>query len=255
MIFTKLSSVLKFFEKISPINMPILGVTPVFSNELGDNMFRVSASYVVHKVNRIPLYLSNSIYNKTLFRHFGLHLDKSIPIQSSTNIGPYKPWCPKDIVTGTLLNDSFQYYPVLKPFENRLRELYLKGLSKPKKDYSSYSFLHISRDGKIGISYLEASVNFAKILVITDNIEWVKSQGLFQGTKFEFYEYKSHIESLSLMSSCKAGAICDGSTISWWGAFLGAYEKRNPVYFLKDEPYDNDFLPEEWLKIYSTSIV
>ena len=129
--------------------MPALGVTPVFSNELGDSMFRVSAAYVVHKVNRVPLYLLYSRYNKTIFRHFGLHLDREICTYSSSNQDVYKSWSPKDIVTGTLLNGSFQYYPSLKPYENRLRELYLKGLPKPKSDYSSYSFLNISRDGKI----------------------------------------------------------------------------------------------------------
>ena len=41
-----------------------------------------------------------------------------------------------------------------------------------------------------------------------------------------------------LMSLCKGGAICSNSTFCWWGAFLGTYEKRNPV-----------FVPKKWISV------
>ena len=73
------------------------------------------------------------------------------------------------------------------------------------------------------------STTLSKIIVVSDDIEWVKSQDFFKLSIFEIYESNNELETLALMAKCKAGAICANSTFSWWGAFLGAYEKRNPV--------------------------
>jgi hypothetical protein len=54
------------------------------------------------------------------------------------------------------------------------------------------------------------------------------------------------------MSLCNSAAICANSTFSWWGAFLGAYEMRNPVIVPKkwiNEPYAENLIPEEWIRI------
>ena len=55
------------------------------------------------------------------------------------------------------------------------------------------------------------------------------------------------------MSLCKGGAICSNSTFCWWGAFLGTYEKRNPVFVpkkwisVKDDM--SNLFPSEWIII------
>ena len=55
------------------------------------------------------------------------------------------------------------------------------------------------------------------------------------------------------MSKCHAGAICANSSFSWWGAFLGAYEKRNLVFIPRDWIRNckvDCLFPDEWIKLY-----
>ena len=80
-------------------------------------------------------------------------------------------------------------------------------------------------------------LNVRKIYLLSDDIEWVKSQELFNDRNFfEPFECEDELTSLTFMSMCKSGAICANSTFSWWGAFLGSYEKRSPI-----------FVPEKWM--------
>ena len=58
---------------------------------------------------------------------------------------------------------------------------------------------------------------------------------------------------LAFMSLCLGGAICANSTFSWWGAFLGTYGKRNPIFVprLWSKVYNtNGLYPDEWIKLY-----
>ena len=53
---------------------------------------------------------------------------------------------------------------------------------------------------------------------------------------------------MRLMASCDHNVIAN-STFSWWGAFLGAYESRNPVYVPKEWIFSNtkcQIFPSEW---------
>lgn len=249
------------------------GVIPLVKGGLGNQMFTVAAAYVVHKISGIPLYIlqnpSNEHnikkhdYNMTIFKHFGLHL--ALPQENAWSFGyrnfypgAFSSWHPESIGPGTCMDDYFQFYPALQPYEDRLRELFLKGLVMPKKDYSSYAFLHIRRGDYLKFSnihyiqpleyYEKASENFSKILVISDDIEWVKTQEFFRGSKFELFDCDDELETMAIMASCKAGSICANSTFSWWGAFLGAYGSHNPVYIPKNWislPVVSLF-PDEW---------
>jgi hypothetical protein len=63
-------------------------------------------------------------------------------------------------------------------------------------------------------------------------------------------DIQDELESLALMSLCRKGAICANSTFSWWGAFLGTYGERAPVYvpekWISDPPIVSLF-PPEWI--------
>jgi len=250
------------------------GVLPQVKGGLGNQMFTVAAAYAVHKTCNIPLYIlqnpsnkhnvKNHDYNLTIFKHFGVHL----PI-SQDNIyfsrylrfspGAFSSWTPQNISPGTVMDDYFQFYPALIPYEDKLRELFLKGLTMPQKDYSSYAFLHIRRGDYLTFShihyvqpieyYKKASENFSKILVLSDDMNWVREQDLFKESKFELFESNDELESMAVMSCCRAGAIIANSTFSWWGAFLGAHGSRNRVYVPKNWislPLVSLF-PNEWI--------
>ena len=252
------------------------GVIPLVKGGLGNQMFTVAAAYIVHKTSGIPLYIlqnpSNEHnikkhdYNLKIFKHFGLHLDLSQENVWSLGYrkfcpGGFSSWHPESIGLGTCMDDYFQFYPALQPYENKLRELFLKGLVMPEKDYSSYAFLHIRRGDYLKFSnihynqpieyYEKASKNFSKILVVSDDMDWVKKQEFFKESKFELFESDDELETIAVMASCKTGAICANSTFSWWGAFLGAYGSRNPVYVPKNWislPVVSLF-PDEWIII------
>ena len=239
------------------------GVVPLVKGGLGNQMFTMAAGYAVHKASGMPLYIlqnpSNKHnkrghdYNKSIFMNFGIHID--LPQKNAWSIGysqfspgGFSAWYPESINPGTCMDDYFQFYPSLEPYEVELRKLFLKGLTMPEKDYSSYAFLHIRRGDYLEYSdihyiqpleyYKKASENFSKILIVSDDNDWVKSQDFFKDSKFELFDSDDELETLAVMASCKAGAIIANSTFSWWGAFLGAHGLRNKVY-----------APEKWISL------
>ena len=252
------------------------GIIPLVKGGLGNQMFIVAAAYVAHKETGAPLYIlqnppnkhnkKNHDYNTSIFKYFGVRLPISQDNIYFSNYNYFSPsafsaWSPAQIKPGTYMNDYFQFYPALQPYENRLRELFLQGLILPTKDYSSYAFLHIRRGDYLTYSdihyiqpldyYDQASKHFLKILVVSDDMEWVREQEFFKDPKFELFDCNDELETLSVMSSCKAGAICANSTFSWWGAFLGAYFYRKPVYVPKRWISHTivSLFPAEWIII------
>jgi len=213
-------------------------------------------------------------YNQNIFKYFGIH----IPCKQNNNEfinslnytkyrygGCFDKWNPESIKPGTILSDAyFQYYPCLEPFESDLRELFLKGLEEYLKkldninhDYSKCGFLHIRRGDYLEYSHIHTNQSLdyykeavkilqekgvQKIMVVSDDNEWVKLQEYFQLPIFEIYNSVDELDTFALTIKCSAGAICANSTFSWWGAFLGAYGIRNPV-----------IVPKKWIAIADTS--
>jgi hypothetical protein len=230
----------------------------------------------------------NNDYNQSIFKYIGLHTnfdqddahlyfllcngytyDSSIPC--------YEPWEPKLIKEGSMLRNYYQYYPHIKLFENEIRDLFMKGLEtyhfKIKQlipDIENYVFIHVRRGDyvekqdihflqpieyyqtcidKLNLMYTTTSIKY--ILCSNDNA-WVESQPFFKSlSNLKIWEYDDELETLALLSLCKKGAICANSTFSWWGAFLGAYTNRNPVFMPKkyyiDEP--KYLFPDEWFVV------
>lgn len=271
--------------------MEQLGVIPDFVGGLGNQIFIAAAAYVVSKIKNIPLYIffnpiSNNKhnfnkhnYNESIFKYIGKHIHMDVTNKNNFKIIGYKnfnhkysfvPWNPEKVEPGSYLSGYFQYYPPIRSFENEFRQDLLKGLESIRKTIQvepNSAFLHIRRgDYKqlpnyhflMSIEYYESSIKYllskkeiSRIYVISDEIEWVKTQSFFSNPLFKIYECTDELQTLALMTLCDEGAICANSTFSWWGAFLGAYAKRNPVIvpsnWIAEEVWN--LFPEEWIII------
>jgi Glycosyl transferase family 11 len=256
------------------------GIVPCVVGGLGNQMFIITAGYIVHKYTNAPLYiLQNTLennphnikhynYNDSIFKYFGTHLPISrddIEVFSDYRKfelhNAFYPWFPEAIQAGTLMIGYYQFYPPIEVFENEIRNLFLKGLEDYRAkipDYSNYAFLHVRHGDyltkpdihyiqpveyyKVAVDHLLQTTKVQKILVFSDDINWVKSEPFFSSNIFEIYDSDDELETLACMSKCTAGAICANSTFSWWGAFLGTHGNRAPVY-----------VPQRWmcLQVYS----
>jgi hypothetical protein len=266
---------------------PTPGIVPILSGGIGNQMFIVAASYVAARQAGCPLYIINCTpdnnhnklsydYNQLIFKDFGQIVDDLDTTQYTpfTQISEedwhpaFDPWDPATISPGTKMISNFQYYPPLKPYEDEIRAKFLKALEPfvPPCDTAGAAFLHIRRGDYLDnplyhfvqtLDYYKEAVkqlrkNVSKIFVISDDMEWVASQGFFRQPIFESFE-GDELQTLALMSRCVKGAICGNSTFSWWGAFLGAHAERAPVYVPSDWidiPVPSLF-PEEWIVIQS----
>lgn len=216
---------------------------------------------------------SDREYKESIFKYIGIHINCSIhqfnqhphfSTYSDHNLNifsGFEPWDFSSIREGMVLRSYYQYYPPLINYETDIRHNLLLGLepyiNKIKNtlnyDFTTCAFLHVRRGDYVmfsdrhflqPLSYYEYCIkqllllnsNVKKILLISDDINWVKSQYLFTNDICEIYENDDELESLSLMTLCKSGSICANSTFSWWGAFLGSYESRSPI-----------FVPERWM--------
>ena len=251
---------------------------------IGNRMFIVAASYVAHKHSLAPLYILQEPdnnkhnkrkydYNKSVFKYFGKHINLtqgnvySLGYRVFDSRG-FDAWFPESIQPGTLMTSYFQYSPPLIPYENDLRKLFVQGLedfrNKFTRDYSNCAFLHVRRGDAhqnlhiyylLPVDYYKECVSklmdrnkVDKIIILSDEMSWVKEQEYFKSDLFELYENEDELETLALMTLCTGGAICGGSTFSWWGAFLGAHGKRNPVFVPKNwiNMKVECLFPEEW---------
>lgn len=210
-------------------------------------------------------------YNDTIFKYFGTHIDKNITDTDYLNsIGytAFKPqkvdfgsWNPNLVPNKSILSGFLQYYPPLKLFETEIQDLILRGLEpicqKIEVEENS-AFLHVRRGDvhqNLWLYYLTPIDYFkrcvqkllnnnsnkkpvSRIYILSDEFDWVKSQDFFKNPIFTLYENDNELESFALMTKCTAGAICDASTFSWWGAFLGAYKAGASV-----------FIPKDWIKM------
>lgn len=225
-------------------------------------------------------------YRQSVFKYFGYHLPFShrdidltmtchkykYPIHMTQSA--YQPWFPSECGERCVMSSYYQFYPALQPHEYELRALFVRGLEEfrtkftDKYDFKHTAFLHVRRGDYLKFSdihfiqpigyyvtatqqLLQKNPLIRKILIFSDDPDWVKQQEPFKMGLFEFVDNPHELETLALMSLCEAGAICGNSTFSWWGAFLGAYGKRNPVLIPRNwinQPCDFLF-PPEWIKV------
>jgi len=231
--------------------------------------------------------LENQDYNKSVFKNIGIMIDVDFTLIHEIDMfngfvyhshgvdKPFDAWDPYDVKIGTIMSAYYQYYPVFVDFEKEIREVFISGLSEHRLKIEKLLdiketdiFLHVRRGDFVELSnihYLQPISYFyecieqinnngiSRIFVLSDDIKWVKENMLFKDKIFVHVENFDEIQTMALMSLCKGGAICSNSTFSWWGAYLGAYEKRNPVFVpkkwisLKDDM--SDLFPKEWIQL------
>ena len=249
------------------------GIVPSWLGGLGNQMFVLSAAYISSRVHQCRLYLarttnnphSNENYTTSLFRCFGgfslEHSMETIREQAlrqgytRKNQPGFASWSPMDHGPGTLLDSYYQYYACIAPYEQELRQLFCKGLEDVEVSVAPDSaFLHVRRGDYLNLPHVHynqtldyfrksltlllQSSNPSRIYIVSDDIPWVLQQEFFTSNPlFSIVDAPlNELQTMALMSRCTKGAICSNSTFSWWGAFLGPYASRSPIY-----------IPEKWI--------
>ena len=90
-----------------------------------------------------------------------------------------------------------------------------------------------------------------KFLIFSDDIEWCKKS--FTGELFEFYEGKTDLEEILMMSYCEHNIIAN-SSFSWWGAWINENKDKKVVAPKKwfgplARLETKDIYCEDWIKI------
>ena len=103
-----------------------------------------------------------------------------------------------------------------------------------------------------------------QVIVVSDLIEWCKTQDWLDGDRFHFSDSSLDLFAdgasvpyvdLCLMSLC-GGAIIANSSLSWWGAWLqgdtGKVVAPTPWYGSANAHLDtSDLIPDRWIKMYN----
>jgi len=270
-------------------------IIPYIRGNLSNQMFIVSAGYIVSILLNKPLYLiynlldTNKInYNTTIFKEFGIQTnaifkktllsdniinvlqENNYTIHDISDENRYDSWNISSDSKGVVMGGLYQYYPIIKLYENILGELFIKGLEAEyfninkqiRIDSLSTAFLHICYfkknihlDKQLDISYYKECVdkmikinNIKKIIVITNSINYIINNEYFKEPIFHVLYTENELTTLAVMTLCKGGAICTYSLLSWWGALIGAHKNKNPVFIPKIWKQDNLF-PEDWYAI------
>ena len=241
------------------------GIIPLRRGGLGNQLFTVIAGYITSKVNTVPLYIfdmhcsshqtTTSDYKNTIFSKIGIHISTHQDKVETPRffVDGFSAWNPTMVPKGRFMDSYFQYYPAILPYEDDVRALLVEGLSKERALVSHYTlgkdvaFLHVRRGDYMGVSHIHyvqtidyysravELIDAKSIIVVSDDIDWVREQELFKGERFIIVDGVNELETLALMSLCKS-AVCSNSTFSWWGAFLGAHGCRGKV-----------IVPERWI--------
>ena len=177
----------------------------------------------------------------------------------------FAPWHPKNFTIPIKLFGYFQYLPAIQSILDMVVKEYEEGL----KPFCTFSFdphktvfIHVRRGDYVEIlgesnllskSYYEKAFEQWRqhykgtdfhVFIVSDDHEWCRNQ---EWTfPYTLYESQDEIQTLALMSQCKAGAIIANSTFSFWGAMIS----QSPLVFYPKrwtgEDYCHRLCPSHW---------
>ena len=187
------------------------------------------------------------------------------------------------------LDGYFQTEKYFQHIESQLRKdfTFKDEILDPCKDFidqfDDIAFLHIRRGDNVGredyypIPPTEWMINMVDkyfpdkpILICTDDLEWVRSQSVFDDDKFQISETRMYYDTpvmtgagivtkslipfydLCLMSLCNGGIVAN-SSMSWWAAWLQSSPDKkiitqDPWFGSKHAHLDTkDIRPSSWI--------
>lgn len=230
---------------------------------LGNQLFQYAAACVVahyHLGCRVLVeHEKDNIHNHKGYDYAHILMKRAIMVvHDDINVvefhqgGAFVPWDPAMIKPPARLCGYFQYYPALCPIldelvieiKDALRPFMLNGLKEEE-----CMFMHVRRGDYLKnpsfhfiqtqTYYKEAFKRWKKaykggsfrVFLISDDPDWCRLQNW--SFPFTLYDNNDEIQTLALMSQCKAGAIIGNSSFSYWGALLSGT--------------DLVFYPEKWI--------
>lgn len=116
-------------------------------------------------------------------------------------------------------------------YEEEIKNAFIDGISIYPSEITA---IHVRRGDYVGHNfyvdlmengyYARAMAKFpgSKFVVFSDDIDWCKQQGIFQGCEFS---HGTEIEDMNNMASC-TGHIIANSSFSWWAAFISPYTRK-----------------------------
>jgi Glycosyl transferase family 11 len=270
------------------------GIVLEFCGGMGNKIWQLTAAIIISIKYDQTIYLNKSKcinhfggeadYFSNIFKNIGTDIRDVTPPKPEYNTYyiPFmistEKYSIDDLKFPILLNQYFQYYPPIKPYESKIRDLYLNNIhdyrSKIQTNYPDVGnalFIHIRRGDYLKfprhpippVQYYDTclskycdltqtSVEKLVVYVFSDDMDWVQNEPFFRRDHFRLIDLKDEVETLAFMSLCRKGAICANSSLSWWGAFLGAHGSRCPVFVPKDwilEARIDSLFPDEWIVI------
>lgn len=217
--------------------------------------------------NRLGYNYANILIGQEDDTHHPLDLDDT-PLPAFKQGSAFMPWHPQHVCPPIQLHGYFQYLPAIQPILDGLIGELVDALGPFRSrhedvDEEKTVFMHVRRGDYLRLpdfhyiqptTYYEKAFNMwkqiypyhddYKLYILSDDPEWCSAQPwTFQYT---IYNSKDELETIALMSKCKAGAIIGNSTFSYWGALLS---KTDKVFYPRQwigEPIYGLF-PTEWV--------
>lgn len=264
-------------------------VIPVRKGGLGNQMFQIAAALVVHYETgkqivlpkAMPHIHSSATYEDSIFQDF----TNRLPVVINDNVlyqlqqegfllypgqPAFEPWFPPQEQGPLILHGYFQYYPPIQRHREKIVSVFLQGLRNYiQKGEPTTIGIHVRRGDYLKFSdvftileesyYKSAIAQIGKKIqgpktynIFSEDIEWCKSKNVFQTLQnAEFVEEPDELKCLGKMIACEGGFICANSTFSWWGAFLGAYQKGAPciVPNVWMKGFTGDLIPKDWIQV------